>query len=175
MLGARRLCRLAICAGVARATSGGGDSIATAPVVTAGVQEDGNTASFADKCGNKYEYWALQLKQGDLVKITWGEPAAVDTLALWAPGTTDAANNGCLYDWSHWTASPVLSDLNDTAGTTHLAQTVATEDGSYPLLFLDTTGAERRPLLVHRSRAARGVRLPSAPLEIPGDGTLTAA
>jgi hypothetical protein len=132
----------AICTGAALATVGGGGSIASAPVVTAGVQQNGNTSSFTDSCQNGYEFWALHLTQGDLVKITWGAPAAVDTLALWPGGTSDSDNNGCLYasGWSHWTLSPVLSDTNPTAGTTRLSQTIATTTGTYPLLFLDTTG-----------------------------------
>ncbi len=169
---------LALSAGVAGATTGGGGTIATALVATAGVQEDGNTASFSDNCLNKYEYWVLQLKQGDLVKITWGAPAAVDTLALWAPGTSDASNNGCLYSsgFSQWTATPVLTDTNATPATNHLAQTVATQDGSYPLLFLDTTGVGNAgaysftAVVLH----AASVSLPNT-TKIPGSGTLTAS
>jgi FlaG/FlaF family flagellin (archaellin) len=138
------LCALVvICAGVARATVGGGATIASAPVVPAGAQRSGDTSTYSDTCGNKYEFWMLQLKQGDLVKITWGSPAAVDTLALFPAGTSDASNSdGCYYaaGWSHWTASPVLTDTNTTPSTTHLAQTVVTQNGNYPLLFLDTTG-----------------------------------
>ena len=85
----------------------------------------------------------LQLKQGDLVKITWGSPAAVDTLALFPAGTLDSDNpSGCYYTpgWSSWAHSPVLTDTLTPPATTHLAQTVATQDGNYPLLFLDTKG-----------------------------------
>src|SRR5438105_10234750 len=76
------LCTLfAVCAAVAHAAGGGG-TIASAPVVTPGVQEFGNTSSFTDSCQNGYEFWTLQLKQGDLVNVSWGAPQAVDTLAL---------------------------------------------------------------------------------------------
>jgi hypothetical protein len=168
---------LAICAGVARATTGGGGTIATAPVVTPGVQEDGDTASFPDNCGNQYEYWVLQLEKGDLVKITWGSPAAVDMLALWPQGTNDESNNGCLYDsgFSHWNATPVLTDRNDTPATNHLAQKVAPQDGNYPLLFLDTTGAVNAGAYsftaVVQHAAAISFSHQSA---IPGAGTFTA-
>src|SRR5260221_3663050 len=126
---------VAIWAGVARATGGGG-TIASAPVAPAGVQQAGDTASFTDSCQNAYEFWMLNLTQGDLVKITWGSPAAVDTVALWPAGTTDANNDGCLYasGWSHWTSSPVLSDSNGTPSTTRVSQTTVAADGSYPLL-----------------------------------------
>ena len=136
----------AVCAGVAHA-SGGGGSIASAPVVTAGVQQAGNTSSFTDNCQNGYEFWALQLKQGDLVKVTWGTPQAVDKLALFAPGASDSENPAwCLYEsgWSHWTTGPVFSDTNG-APATRLSQTVATATGSYPLVFLDTSGANAGP------------------------------
>src|SRR5690349_2492405 len=66
VIGVCALC--AICAGVARATVGGG-SIASAKVAAAGVQEAGTTASFKDTCQNGYEFWSLHLTQGDLVKI----------------------------------------------------------------------------------------------------------
>jgi hypothetical protein len=135
---------LAICAGVASATVGGGATIATAPVVPAGAQRTGNTATNPDTCGNYYEFWKLHLTQGDIVKITWGSPAAVDKLALFPAGTLDSDNtSGCYYapGWVGWTSSPVLMDTNAAVGTQHLAQTVATQDGDYPLLLLDTTGA----------------------------------
>jgi hypothetical protein len=138
------LCVLvALGAGVARATGGGGGTIASAPVVTAGVQQIGSTASFTDSCQNGYEFWALQLKQGDLVKLTWGSPGAVDTVALWPKGTTDSSHtDGCLYaaGWSHWTPTPLVSGTNTTPGTTTVTQTLVPSDGTYPLLFLDTTG-----------------------------------
>jgi hypothetical protein len=166
----------AIGAGAARATVGGGDTIATAPVVAPGVLENGSTATFTDSCQNGHEFWMLQLEQGDLVKITWGSPAAVDTLALWAPGTTDANNDGCLYasGWSHWTGSPVLEDSNGVAGN-HVAQTVATATGSYPLLFLNTTGANAgaysfTAVVLH----AASVSLPHRST-IRGSGTLKAS
>jgi hypothetical protein len=129
----------AVCAGVARATGSGGNSIATAPIVPAGVQQVGSTATFTDSCGNGFEFWTLQLEQGDVVKITWGRPAAVDTVALWSAGTLDSAHDTCIYDWSHWTASPVLADSNTTA-TDRVSQVHITQDGTYPLLFVDTTG-----------------------------------
>jgi hypothetical protein len=127
----------AVGARVARATAGGG-SIATALVATAGVQENGDSSVFTDNCQNGYEYWALHLTQGDNVKISWGGPPAVDTLALWPAGTSDGDNNGCLYasGWTHW--APVVPVLSDTSGS---AQTVAPTTGTYPLLFLDTMGA----------------------------------
>lgn len=118
--------------------------MASAPVVAAGIQQFGNTSTFADSCQNGYEFWTLQLEQGDLVKITWASPAAVDTLAVWSPGTVDASHESCLYasGWSGWTAAPVFTDTNVTPSTSRVSQTVATATGSYPLLFLDTTGAQ---------------------------------
>ncbi len=137
------VCLLAVSAGVAWATVGGGSSIANAPFVTPGTPTGGNTATYTDTCQttkNGYEFWMLHLTQGDLVKITWSwnEPQPpVDTLALFAAGTTDANNNGgCYYNngWSLWTAPPILSGSAP-------AQTIVPADGNYPLLFLDTSGA----------------------------------
>jgi hypothetical protein len=169
---------VAICAGVARATVGGGGTIATAPVVSSGVPQIGNTSSFTDTCGNGYEFWSLQLMKGDLVKITWGSPLAVDTLALWPAGTVDSNHTTCLYEsgWSHWAISPVLSDTNGTPATNHVSQTVVQTDGSYPLLFLDTTGVPNAAaysftaVVLH----AVSVSLPHRST-IPGAGTLTAS
>ena len=160
---------VAICAGVARATGGPAAVSRTRRLCSAGVQQVGNTSSFTDTCQNGYEFWSLQLKQGDLVKITWGSPAAVDTLALWPPGTVDSEQRRLPLRapaGPHWTTSPVLSDSIGTPATNRLSQTVVPTDGSYPLLFLDTTGvSERRRLLVHGGGAARSVGLPSAPLD----------
>jgi hypothetical protein len=171
---------VAICAGVARATDGPGSSIATAIAVTPGVQEEGTTSGFLDTCGNEFEFWTLQLKQGDHVKITWGKPAAVDTLALWPAGTDDNShdNGGCLYasGWSsHWAPAPVMSDSNSTPSTTRLSQTVVPADGSYPLLFLNTTGANAgaftfTAVVLH----AASVSLPHRS-SIAGAGTLKAS
>jgi len=171
------LCALAaICAGVAGA-AGGGDTIATAPVVPAGAPQSGNTSSFTDTCQNGFEFWMLQLKQGDLVKITWNAPPAVDALALFPTGTSDAAHDGCLYasDWSQWTVSPVLSDSNETPATTRLSQSVVPANGNYPLLFLDTTGTQNAGAYTFTAVVLHGasVSLPHVSA-IPGNGTLTA-
>jgi hypothetical protein len=171
------LCALvAIFAGVARATVGGGN-IANALGAVAGVPEPGTTATFTDSCGNGYEFWTLQLRKGDLVNINWGAPAAVDTFALWAPETVDASNtDGCYYasGWSHWTTQPLLSDTNTTPATNRASQTVVTEDGSYPLLFLDTTGVPNAGPFSFTAAVlhAASVGLPHAPT-IPGAGTFT--
>ena len=85
----------------------------------------------------------LQLKQGDIVKITWGSPAAVDTLALFprehsirtTPTVVSTHRTG-----PHWAHSPVLTDTNADPTPTKLSQTVVTASGNYPLLFLDTKG-----------------------------------
>jgi hypothetical protein len=173
------LCVLvAFCAGVARATDGGGGTIATAPIAPVGSPQIGNTSSFPDACGNGYEFWTLPLKKGDLVKITWGAPAAVDTLALWPPGTVDSFHAACLYQsgWSGWATSPVLSDSNATPTTTRLSQTVVPTTGSYPLLFLDTTGTASAgaysftAVVLH----AASVSLPHRST-LPGAGTLKAS
>jgi len=167
---------VAICAGVARATGGGGGTIASGPVVPSGIQQNGNTSSFTDVCGNGYEFWTLQLKQGDLVKITWGDPTAVDTLALWPAGTLDQDRPTCLYasGWSNWAISPVLTDSNGTPATTRVSQTVATADGSYPLLFLDTTGANAGPYsFTAVVQHAAEVSLPDVST-IPAAGKVTA-
>jgi hypothetical protein len=165
----------AIGAGVAHATSGGGaQTILNAPVVTPGVEEEGDTSTFTDTCTNGFEFWQLQLTQGDLVKLTWGVPAAVDTVALWAPGTVDADHSTCLYasGWSGWTSSPVFSDTDTTPATGRVSQTVASADGSYPLLFLNTTGANAGPY------SFTATVLHAASLSLPhrstidGDGTL---
>jgi hypothetical protein len=169
---------VAISAGVASATVGGGGTIVTAPVVPVGVPQIGSTANFTDSCGNGYGFWALQLKKGDLVKITWGSPLAVDTLALWPAGTVDSNHTTCLYEsgWSHWAVSPVLSDSNATPATNRLSQTVVPLDGSYPLLFLDTTGVPNAgaysftAVVLH----AAAVSLPHRST-IPGAGTLLAS
>ncbi len=172
---------VAICASVASATVGGGGSIATAPAVPAGVEQSGNTTAFTDACGLGYEFWTLQLKKGDLVKITWGATAAVDALSLWSPDTVDADHPSCLYGggltgWDGWTASPVLYDSNAlTTGSQRLAQTVVQTDGSYPLLLLDATGASAGPysftaVVLH----AASVTLPHRST-IPGAGTLKAS
>jgi hypothetical protein len=168
---------LAIYVGIARAGGGGGATIATAPVATPGILEPGSTSAYTDPCGNGYEFWKLPLEQGDLVKITWGAPAAVDTLALWTPETVDTDHPPCLYQsgFSHWTGSRLLMDTNALAGTQHLAQTTVTEDGTYPLLFLNTTGANAgvysfTAVVLH----AASVTLPHLS-RLTGIGTLTAS
>jgi hypothetical protein len=165
---------VAISAGVARATIGGG-SISTALVATPGVEESATTATFFDNCGNHYEFWKLQLTKGDLVKITWGSPPAVDTFALWTAETTDTDNSsGCLYSsggWSDWDVGPALVATNGTP-----TQAVVPEDGSYPLLFLDSTGAENAGPFSFTATVlhAASVALPDVS-SIPGKGTLTAS
>jgi hypothetical protein len=167
---------LAICVGIARATVGGG-TIATAPVATPGVLELGSTSLFPDPCGNGYEFWKLPLEQGDLVKITWGAPAAVDTLALWTPETIDTDHPSCLYQsgFSNWTTSPVLTDSNELAGTQRVSQVTVNEDGTYPLLFLNTTGANAGAYsFTAQVFHAANVALPHLS-NLPGIGTLTAS
>jgi len=168
---------VAVGAGVARATGGGGQTIATAPVVSAGAGQAGSTASFTDSCQNGYEFWALQLKKGDLVKILWGTPPAVDEVALWAPGTIDSNNDGCLYasGWSHWTTSPLLSDNDPTPGAVRSSQMIVTEDGTYPLLFLNTTGANAgaytfKAVVLHGASVSFAHQS-----KIPGAGTFKAS
>jgi hypothetical protein len=171
-------CLAALCVGVARAT-GGGSSIAAALVVTPGVQEAGSTSSNADGCQNGFQFWTLHLTQGDVVKVTWGGTGAVDRLALWPTGTSDADNNGCLYDpvygWSHWTPSPVLQDANPAPATQRLSQTFVTKTGSYPLLFLDTTGVQNAGSYFFTAQVlhAASVSLPHIS-SIRGAGQLTA-
>jgi hypothetical protein len=143
------------------------------------VQRTGNTSTNVDTCGNKFEFWMLQLKQGDIVKITWGSPAAVDTLALFPAGTLDSDNTGgCYYasGWTSWAHSPVLSDSNATPTTVKLSQTVVTASGNYPLLFLDTTdvgnaGAYSFTTEVLHAAAVSFTRQS----KIPGAGTFKAA
>jgi hypothetical protein len=162
---------LAICVGIARATAGG-STIASALIVTPGVSENGTTASYTDSCQNGFEFWTLQLTQGDLVKITWSASPAVDTLALWPAATADADDNGCLYPFGlpHWMVSPVVQDSSGSA------QMVATTTGRYPLLFLDTTGVPNAgpfsftAVVLH----AASVTLPHISA-LPGAGSLTAS
>lgn len=169
---------VAISAGVARATTGGGATIATAPIATPGVQEVGSTSTFTDPCHNGYEFWLLPLKQGDLVKITWGVPAAVDTLALWTPETVDTDHPACLYEsgFSNWTSDRlVLADSNGAAGTTRLSQITVSEDGTYPLLLLNTTGANAgsysfKADVLHAASVSFAHQS-----KIPGAGTFTAS
>src|SRR5205807_1910197 len=131
----------AIWVGIARATSGGGGAtIASAPIATPGVAVSGSTSTFLDPCHNGYEFWLLPLKQGDLVKITWGTPAAVDTLGLWKPETLDTDHPACLYEsgFSNWTSGRlVLTDSNGAAGTTRVSQATVSKDVTSPLLFLN--------------------------------------
>ena len=134
-------CVLGVVVSVATAAGGGG-SIADAPVVPPGVQQFGNTSTFTDDCDNGYEYWVLQLKRGDLAKITWGGPPAVDHLALWPPGTSDSDSGGCLLAYSDcwgcaWDVDPVLSATNGTPSTTRLDKVRVTKSGNYPLLLLN--------------------------------------
>ena len=172
------LCSLLAVGASAAFATGGGGSIASAPGVSPGGQQSGSTATFTDTCGNGYEFWTLQLKQGDLVKITWGTPPAVDTLALFPPGTSDSDHTGCLYQsgWANWAKSPVLTDSNATAGITHLAQTTVTTTGSYPLVFLDTTGAQNAGAYAFTAVVLHGasVFLPQVS-SVPERGKLTAA
>jgi hypothetical protein len=164
------LALLAISAGVAGATAAGG-SIASALVATPGVQENGST-SFTDNCQNNFEYWTVHLTQGDLLKLTWGTPPAVNRFALWPAGTDDLKNNGCLYSsgWSTWPMTAPLVD--DTSGS---VQTVAPATGSYPLLFLDTTGANAGAFAFTAVvQHAASVTLPQLST-LPGAGSLTAS
>ncbi len=169
---------LATCVGVARATTGGGGTIATAPSVTPGVPVDGDTSSNTDSCTNGFEFWKLQLRQGDLVKIMWGDTAAVDKLALWPADTTDTAYGAsCVYDptWSGWNVSPVLADSNGTPGTPLTSHTVVNADGTYPLLFVNTTGVNAGAYsftAVVRHAASVSFSRQSA---IRGTGTFTAS
>jgi hypothetical protein len=92
-------------------------------------------------------------------------------------GTTDSNHGTCLWPSgsSNWTASPVSTDNNTTPATTHLAQAVVTQDGSYPLLFLDTTGANAGAysFTVNVLHAASVSFSPQS--TIPGTGTFTAS
>jgi hypothetical protein len=169
---------IAIGAGVARATTGGGGTIATAPVVISGVPGNGSTSTYTDSCGNGFEFWRLQLEKGDLVQISWGDTQAVDKLALWPAGTGDSAyGSACVYEpgLSEWNVSPVLSDSNSTPGTPLVSHTFVSQDGTYPLLFVDTTGANAGPYsftatVLH----AASVSLPHVST-IPGAGWVKAS
>jgi hypothetical protein len=114
------------------ATAAGGKSIATAPTVTYGQQEFGNTAEdqyLANSCGGLggawRSYWNLPVTAGDLLTINW-EALPGTHLDLTAAGTTDYT----VFD----SGGPVLFEeltSNDKAQ----AQYAAPVSGTMPLYF----------------------------------------
>lgn len=95
----------------ASASAEGGTSIATAPTVTYGQQEFGNTAEYQvpydEKCGDAASwrsFWNLPVSAGDLLTIDW-EATRTTELELLPVGTTD-------YTLS--TVEPALIELPST-------------------------------------------------------------
>jgi hypothetical protein len=89
-------------AGAGAATAAGGASIAAAPVLRAGVEAAGNTASdstgngsigseLSPGCWNDVEYWRLRLAAGDVVSIkgTAASPSWHFGIGIFPAGTTD--------------------------------------------------------------------------------------
>lgn len=74
------------------AAAEGGTSIASAPTVTYGQQQFGNTATGAreDRCENKYfSFWGLPVLAGDEAIVDWESVAKYTQLYLMPVGTTD--------------------------------------------------------------------------------------
>ena len=84
------------------ATAAGGSSIAAAPVLRAGVEAAGDTASdstgngsigseLSPGCWNDVEYWRLRLAAGDVVSIrgTAASPSWHFGIGIFPAGTTD--------------------------------------------------------------------------------------
>ena len=118
------------------ASAAGGKSIATAPLVTYGQQEFGNTAEdqyLEESCGFAdawRSYWSLPVTAGDLVTINW-EGSKGTELKLAPLGTTD---------FTLFSVDPALSQELSSNGKAQAQYTVP-QSGTMPLYFRVCSGA----------------------------------
>jgi hypothetical protein len=114
----RRLLLLAALAFPAIALAGG-PNIASAPPVRFGVPLTGTTKAT--------DYWAVPLRLGDAVKITWGNPeATVSDLVVFPAGTNDQTAGS---------AKPLVHDINNRHFPKVVSTFSAEQPGTYPIEF----------------------------------------